>query len=122
MITFKPEHFRRVNGYSNAYWGWGAEDDDMYKRLKKSNLGFERPSKNTNYTMLSHKARYKNPDRVNILNDKRVYTEDGLNSVEFNLTGIVKYSMLTHILIDVGKEKKYVPVTKPPRIDLAGLP
>ncbi len=89
------------------YWGWGAEDDDMFNRLKKSKLNFKRPSNNTRYTMLKHKARYMNPDRVNILNDKRSYKNDGLNSVRFSLTGIVKYLIFTHIMIDVGKEIKF---------------
>ncbi|CAK9295830.1 unnamed protein product [Gordionus sp. m RMFG-2023] len=32
VLMFKPEHFIKVNGYSNLYWGWGAEDDDMAYR------------------------------------------------------------------------------------------
>jgi len=30
--------FIKVNGFSNDYWGWGAEDDDFLKRCKNSNL------------------------------------------------------------------------------------
>jgi predicted glycosyltransferase involved in capsule biosynthesis len=26
------EHFEKVNGFSNKYWGWGGEDDDLYHR------------------------------------------------------------------------------------------
>jgi len=33
VLSMRTEHFQRVNGYSNLYWGWGAEDDDMAYRL-----------------------------------------------------------------------------------------
>ena len=32
ITAFKNEHFVSMNGYSNAYFGWGGEDDDLYHR------------------------------------------------------------------------------------------
>lgn len=34
LIGFKISDFETVNGFSNEYWGWGLEDDDMIHRLK----------------------------------------------------------------------------------------
>ena len=83
----------------------------MFFRFRKAKLNFERPMRNTKYTMLKHKAHYKNPERVKILYDKRLYTDDGLNTVEYKLVGRVKHTMLTHFLLDVGMRRKFVPVT-----------
>ena len=27
VLCIKPEIFERINGFSNEYWSWGAEDD-----------------------------------------------------------------------------------------------
>ena len=37
-VLFKPDEFERVNGFSNLYYGWGAEDDDMSRRYKNTQL------------------------------------------------------------------------------------
>lgn len=38
VTMFPNADFMKVNGFSNEYWGWGSEDDDLIKRCKKENL------------------------------------------------------------------------------------
>ena len=42
--AFTVKHFNFVNGFSNKYWGWGGEDDDMAKRVRMNNLQVTRYS------------------------------------------------------------------------------
>lgn len=36
VVLVNKEDFRRVNGCSNRYWGWGAEDNDLRKRFSQT--------------------------------------------------------------------------------------
>ena len=36
--AFSREHFELVNGFSNEFWGWGGEDDDLYTRYSVTDL------------------------------------------------------------------------------------
>ena len=52
VTLFPVELFKRVNGYSNEYWGWGFEDDDLLLRLTEQNVFtdfdiYEIPKENT---------------------------------------------------------------------------
>ncbi len=39
VLAVNTDAFRKINGYSNLFWGWGGEDDDFYLRL--TNAGFK---------------------------------------------------------------------------------
>ena len=52
VTLFPIELFKRVNGFSNEYWGWGFEDDDLLLRLTEQNVFtdfdiYEIPKENT---------------------------------------------------------------------------
>jgi hypothetical protein len=40
-ILFTKEHYEKINGYSNGYFNWGMEDDDLFFRAKKKGLAHE---------------------------------------------------------------------------------
>ena len=37
-MLFKPTEFEKINGYSNLFFGWGGEDDNMFKRWESAAL------------------------------------------------------------------------------------
>lgn len=39
ITLFSVKDFKKINGFSNKYWGWGFEDDDLLLRCRKHNLG-----------------------------------------------------------------------------------
>ncbi|KAA3670092.1 uncharacterized protein DEA37_0010031, partial [Paragonimus westermani] len=47
--------FERIRGFSNAFFGWGGEDDDLYKRVVHHGYRvFRYPNDIARYTMLRH--------------------------------------------------------------------
>jgi len=41
--AFSKEEYITINGYSNMYWGWGGEDDDLYTRVVEKKYKVHRP-------------------------------------------------------------------------------
>ena len=41
VTLFPVQHFELINGYSNEYWGWGFEDDDLLYRCRTAGLPLE---------------------------------------------------------------------------------
>lgn len=64
VSAMSREHFQLVNGFSNVFWGWGGEDDDMANRIKAHGLHISRyPANVARYKMLTHKKEKANPKR-----------------------------------------------------------
>ena len=40
ITLFPSELFEKINGFSNLYWGWGFEDDDLRYRCIKNKIPF----------------------------------------------------------------------------------
>ena len=37
-VAMTARHFADVNGFSNQFWGWGGEDDDLFNRVAQAGL------------------------------------------------------------------------------------
>uniref|UniRef100_A0A1A9ZPC3 Beta-1,4-N-acetylgalactosaminyltransferase n=1 Tax=Glossina pallidipes TaxID=7398 RepID=A0A1A9ZPC3_GLOPL len=87
------EHFVLVNGFSNSFFGWGAEDDDMSNRLRSANLFIARyPINIARYIMLKHPKEKANPKRYeNLVNGMHKIGTDGLNSIKYEIYSYKSY-------------------------------
>jgi hypothetical protein len=105
VFVISTQIYKKINGYSNMYWGWGGEDDDMHGRLKEHKFDVIRPPINLNrYKMMRHKAQKLNPNVLNILKNKTDFKSqnDGLNTVNYTVIKKTFYTGFTHYLIDIG--------------------
>ncbi|XP_077534771.1 beta-1,4-N-acetylgalactosaminyltransferase bre-4-like [Haemaphysalis longicornis] len=96
-------HMHLVNGYSNLYWGWGAEDDDMLCRLKHANLSvINLPANVSRYVTLQHNKAPRHDRRLKLLADCwRRYKADGLNSLTYRTLSVIGKKLCTWIRVDL---------------------
>jgi predicted glycosyltransferase involved in capsule biosynthesis len=52
VTIYTKTTFEKINGFSQRYWGWGGEDDEMYQRCLKASINIER--RKGIYRSLSH--------------------------------------------------------------------
>ncbi|XP_055971450.1 beta-1,4-galactosyltransferase 7 [Sorex fumeus] len=44
ILLLSKRHYQLCNGMSNRFWGWGREDDEFYRRIKRAGLKLFRPT------------------------------------------------------------------------------
>ena len=91
VTMFSRKSFERVNGYSNEYWGWGAEDDDILWRCNLSKVPVQRQApgilKSLNHDRDIEQVQYgKNIQRIREMWEGKVnWQNDGINSCKYDV-------------------------------------
>nr|CAD2187061.1 unnamed protein product [Meloidogyne enterolobii] len=107
-LAININDYLRVNGFSNSYWAWGGEDDDMgLKRILSNNFTIGRPNSDyVRFSMLKHVKRKRvQPKLVYKLleeAEKRMAT-DGINEEgKWRIIKVDIRPLYYHLIVDVG--------------------
>ncbi|KAF2905622.1 hypothetical protein ILUMI_00560 [Ignelater luminosus] len=103
VSAISREHFKLLNGFSNSFWGWGGEDDDMSNRIRFHSLHISRyPISMARYTMLTHKKDKPSPNRYEILRSgQKRFSTDGLNSLKYTIKEVKQHLLYTWLLVEL---------------------
>ncbi|KRZ68283.1 Beta-1,4-N-acetylgalactosaminyltransferase bre-4 [Trichinella papuae] len=106
VTALTAQQFRRINGFSNDYWGWGGEDDDFYIRVNLGKYIIHRHSEQIGrYKMIKHNSESlneANPCRHALLRQtSRRWRMDGLNSIKYTVLNTTEHQLFTRILVDL---------------------
>ena len=91
VTMFSRESFLKINGYSNEYWGWGAEDDDVLYRCHLAGLAVQRQSPGilkslTHDRVIDQQDYQKNIDRIREMWSKKLdWENEGINSCKYSV-------------------------------------
>ncbi|XP_075398598.1 beta-1,4-galactosyltransferase 4 isoform X2 [Tenrec ecaudatus] len=105
VTALTREQFFKVNGFSNNYWGWGGEDDDLRLRVELQRMKILRPVPEVGkYTMIFHtrdRGNEVNIGRMKLLHQvSRVWKTDGLTSCSYKLLSLEHYPLYINITVD----------------------
>lgn len=106
VSALSKNQYLKINGFPNTYWGWGGEDDDIYRRITLRGMSISRPDMVVGkYKMVKH-----NRDLHNEPNPKTpgklgktqwTMDKDGINTLEYTVKEIVKDILYTFITVDI---------------------
>ncbi|XP_030840708.1 beta-1,4-galactosyltransferase 5-like [Strongylocentrotus purpuratus] len=105
VTGFTRTQIEKFNGFPNAYWGWGGEDDDILGRIRAKGLSKTRPWGPVGFYNViphHHKSAKKNMDRVCLLNHYKERMEtDGLSNLYYGTPSVQLYPLYTNIGVDI---------------------
>ena len=115
VVIFPNSDFTKINGFSNEYWGWGAEDDDL--RLRCDTMKIDIIRKQCKFYTLPHETiQWKNrpkhspgyTENISRLNGFRqsvnklnIITNDGLSNLSNKYTVLERLDYNEYIKMKV---------------------
>lgn len=108
VISFTPGQFKAINGFSNVFFGWGGEDDNLRHRIALAGYELHRvPLDLGRYKALDHgedKSNPVNPDRYKLMKHAANHmTSDGLNSLRYKLLVLEKRQLYTWVYVALNE-------------------
>ena len=91
IVAFPFNAFGEINGYSNEYWGWGAEDDDLLHRVKVNNFEWTRRYPGAVRSLKHDRPVDKEEYQTNLSKLRNVWDgtsdpkKDGLNTLSYEI-------------------------------------
>ncbi|NWI67872.1 B4GT4 galactosyltransferase, partial [Todus mexicanus] len=106
VTALTRDQFSKVNGFSNSYWGWGGEDDDLRIRVEIQKMSVVRPPADVGrYTMIFQtrdQGNEENIERLKLLRQvSKTWKTDGLNSIDYRLLSVEHNPLYINITVDV---------------------
>eukprot|EP00095_Tigriopus_kingsejongensis_P003317 maker-scaffold612_size124412-snap-gene-0.20 protein:Tk03317 transcript:maker-scaffold612_size124412-snap-gene-0.20-mRNA-1 annotation:"unnamed protein product" len=100
VVALTRQHMLKLNGFSNQFWGWGGEDDDMFNQIQLNNMTIVRISNAlARYTALPHVQAQRNPAARKLVTEssKKKRMHEGLTTLKYHLVNIECSKLYTNI-------------------------
>lgn len=120
IVSFNDSMFNAINGYPNNFWGWGGEDDELFKRTRKL-YNIYKPTKgkitDLEELSLTQKLDYLKENELKFMQKKEALAEhektwrtNGLNSLNFKkISDSSCGKNCEQILVELeSEEKKFI--------------
>ena len=110
VTALTGEQFARINGFSNLFFGWGMEDDNLRERVNHVYGRFVKVAPHIGrYHSESHDIQERNEARRKIFNDLESYRKrkgltEGLATLNYTLLSVLRAPLYTHISVTYDQD------------------
>jgi hypothetical protein len=107
VTSFSKQQFQHINGFSNLFFGWGGEDDDLAERVSLRGYKVSRyPLAIGRYHMAKHSKDKPNPERFRLLeSSQKRMNIDGIASLDYELVAVNRNKFYTKVTVNYDKNR-----------------